>query len=138
MWRRFSDRPLIQRMTGDAAAQTEPERTRSGAGSTACGSLTFLFLGTTNLFALRYLDDDGWMNFKLYFTPWADGDFVVAQGISDRRRGRTIHDKPARAGEDQVHARTGIQLSPCRSQDDSARHAGHAGRAIGAGHFLVP
>jgi intracellular septation protein A len=24
----------------------------------------FLFLGTTNLFALRYLDDNGWMNFK--------------------------------------------------------------------------
>ena len=93
MWRRFSDRPLIQRMTGDAASElnlSESQWRRLNGVWVAY----FLFLGTTNLFALRYLDDNGWMNFKLYFTLGLTAIFVVAQGIwiASRTQG---HDKRA-------------------------------------------
>ena len=55
----------------------------------------FLFLGTANLVALRYLDDNGWMNFKLYFTLGLTAIFVVAQGIWIASR---MHDHDKRAG----------------------------------------
>jgi len=45
-------------------------------------------------YLLRYLDDNGWMNFKLYFTLGLTAIFVVAQGVWIASRSND-HDKPA-------------------------------------------
>jgi intracellular septation protein len=53
----------------------------------------FLAMGAANLVAMRSLDDNGWMNFKLY-SLGLTLLFVVAQAfwIAARTQG---HDKPA-------------------------------------------
>jgi intracellular septation protein len=92
MWRRVSDRPLIQRMITSSAADlalSDAQWRRLNGVWVAY----FLFLGAVNLAALRMLDDDGWMHFKLYFTLAMTAIFIVGQGywIASRTQG---HDKP--------------------------------------------
>jgi intracellular septation protein len=92
MWRRVSDRPLIQRMITSSAADlalSDAQWRRLNGVWVAY----FLFLGAVNLAALRMLDDDGWMHFKLYFTLAMTAIFIVGQGywIASRKQG---HDKP--------------------------------------------
>jgi len=94
MWRRISDRPLVQRMTGAAS----PELTLSDAEWRRLNVMWagyFLFLGAANLVALRYLGDAGWMNFKFYGTLGLTAIFIGFQAwwIASRVHG---HDKPAR------------------------------------------
>jgi intracellular septation protein len=91
-WRRFSDRPLVQRITGAATAElslTDPQWRRLNLAWVAY----FLFMGAANLVALRYLDDAGWMNFKLY-SLGITAAFVIGQAfwIASRTHG---HDTPA-------------------------------------------
>ena len=92
MWRRISDRPLVQRMTGAAS----PDLTLSDAEWRRLNVMWvgyFLFLGAANLVALQYLDDAGWMNFKFYGTLGLSAIFIAAQAwwIASRMH----HDKPA-------------------------------------------
>jgi intracellular septation protein len=92
MWRRFSDRPLVQRIMGAAAAElslNDAQWRRLNASWVGY----FLLMGTANLVALRYLSDDDWMDFKLY-SLGVTAIFVVAQAwwIASRAQG---HDKPA-------------------------------------------
>jgi intracellular septation protein len=92
MWRRISDRPLVQRITGAAAV----DFTLSDAQWRRLNLVWagyFLLMGTANLVALRYLSDDDWVDFKLY-SLGATAIFVVAQAfwIASRAQG---NDKPA-------------------------------------------
>jgi len=92
MWRRISDRPLVQRMMGAASSEftlTDDEWRRLNAMWVGF----FLFLGAANLAALRYLDDAGWMNFIFYGKFGAIALFIVVQAwwIASRMH----HDKPA-------------------------------------------
>jgi intracellular septation protein len=92
MWRRLSDRPLIQRMMSASAADL-PLSDVQWRRLNGVWVAYFLFLGAVNLVALRMLDDDGWIHFKLYFTLAMTAIFIVAQGywIASRTQG---HDKP--------------------------------------------
>ncbi|HEY0285388.1 MAG TPA: inner membrane-spanning protein YciB [Vicinamibacterales bacterium] len=92
MWQRFSDRPLVQRITGAAAAELSLSDAQWRRLNFAW-VVYFLLMGTANLVALRYLDDAGWMNFKLY-SLGVTAAFVVGQAfwVASRNQG---HDKPA-------------------------------------------
>jgi intracellular septation protein len=92
MWRRVSDRPLIQRLTGAASAElrlTDSQWRRLNGAWVAY----FFVMGAANIVALRYLDDSGWMNFKLY-SLGLTALFVVGQAfwIAARTQG---HDETA-------------------------------------------
>lgn len=92
MWRPISGQPLIRRIMGAASAElhlTDLQWRRLNGAWVAY----FLAMGAANLVAIRYLDDNGWMNFKLY-SLGLTLLFVVAQAfwIAARTQG---HDKPA-------------------------------------------
>jgi intracellular septation protein len=93
-WRRLSDRPLVQRMMGTAAAELRLSDSQWRRLNGMWVSY-FLLLGTANLVAIHYLDDSGWMNFKFYGTLLLTAVFIAAQAlwIASQVRG---HDKPAR------------------------------------------
>jgi len=92
MWRRISERPLVQRIMGAAAAELSLSDTQWRRLNAAWVGY-FLLMGAANVVALRYLDDSGWMNFKLY-SLGLTVLFVVAQAfwIAARTQG---HDEPA-------------------------------------------
>jgi intracellular septation protein len=92
MWRRYSDRPMVQRITAAAgAALTLSEAQWRRLNLVWAGY--FLLMGTANLVALRFLNDDDWMDFKFY-SLGVTAVFIVAQSfwIASRAEG---HDKPA-------------------------------------------
>ncbi len=90
MWGRLSDQPLIRRLTGAASAELtlSDGQWRRLNLAWVC---YFLAMGAANLVALRYLDDNGWVNFKFY-SLGVTALFVVAQAIwiASRTQG---HDK---------------------------------------------
>ncbi len=92
MWRRFSDRPLVQRITGAAATGLTLSDAQWRRLNFAW-AVYFLLMGTANLVALRYLSDDDWMDFKFY-SLGVTALFVVAQAwwIASRAQ---VNDKPA-------------------------------------------
>ncbi len=92
MWRRFSDRPLVQRITGAASAELRLSDARWRRLNLVWAAY-FLLMGTANLVALRYLSDDDWMDFKFY-SLGVTALFIVAQAfwIASRAQG---HDEPA-------------------------------------------
>ena len=92
MWRRISDRPLVQRMMGAASSDfslSDAEWRHLNAMWVGF----FLFLGAANLVAMRYLDDSGWMNFIFYGKFAAIAAFIAVQAwwIASRMH----DDKPA-------------------------------------------
>lgn len=93
MWRRFSDRPLVQRMIG-ASGNDIPLSDSQWRRLNGTWVAFFALMGAANLVAFRYLDDDGWVNFKLYGTLGLTMLFVLGQGfwIASRMEKR---DEPA-------------------------------------------
>jgi intracellular septation protein len=93
LWRRISERPLVQRMTN--AVSTEVSLTDAEWRQLNLIWVGyFLFLGAANLVALTYLGDAGWVNFKFYGTLGFTALFAVLQAwwIASRMHG---HDKHA-------------------------------------------
>jgi len=93
MWRRVSERPLVQRMMGASTAELSLSDVQ-WRRLNGMWVVYFLFLGAVNLIALRILDDDGWMTFKIWFTLGMTALFIAAQAywIASQVHG---HDKSA-------------------------------------------
>jgi intracellular septation protein len=93
MWRRFSERPLVQRLIGASGTEiplTEAQWRRLNGTWVAF----FLLMGAANLAAFHYLDDDAWVDFKMYGTVGLTMLFVVGQGFWIASRMEN-HDEPA-------------------------------------------
>ena len=93
MWRRFSERPLVQRLIGASGTEI-PLNGAQWRRLNATWVAFFMVMGAANLVAIHYLDDDGWMNFKLYGTLGLTMLFVVGQGFWIASR-MEKHDEPA-------------------------------------------
>jgi len=91
MWRRISDRPLVQRVTGAAAAELALSDSQWRRLNVVWASY-FLLMGTANLVALHYFSDDDWMDFKVY-SLGVTAIFVVGQAFWIASRAER-HDKP--------------------------------------------
>ena len=93
LWRRFGDRPLIQRLMSatDAEFELSPVLWRQ-LNWMWIGF--FALMGAANLAVFHYFDEATWVNFKLFGMLGLTLVFIVAQGfwISSRAR---HHDKPA-------------------------------------------
>jgi intracellular septation protein len=93
MWRRISDRPLIQRMLSVAGGDLSlsPRLWRS---LNWMWIAFFTLMGALNLFVFRNFDENTWVNFKAWGMLGLTLVFIVLQGfwIASRTQG---HDKPA-------------------------------------------
>jgi intracellular septation protein len=93
LWRRVSDRPLIQRMFGVSGGQielAEPMWRRLNWMWIAF----FLLMGAANLAVFRNFDENTWVNFKLWGMLGLTLAFIMAQGFWIASR-TGAHDKPA-------------------------------------------
>ena len=93
LWRRISDRPLIQRMFGAAGGAPE-------LGEPLWRRLNwmwiafFLFMGALNLVVFRNFDEATWVNFKLWGMLGLTFAFILAQSYWIAAR-TAPHDEPA-------------------------------------------
>jgi intracellular septation protein len=93
LWRRVSDRPLIQRMMAAAGGDlTLAPGVWRRLNWMWIGFFTLM--GAANLFVFRYFDEDTWVDFKLFGMLGLTLAFIVVQGfwISAQAGG---NDKPA-------------------------------------------
>lgn len=93
LWRRFGDRPLIQRLmtATDAGFDLSPTLWRR-LNWMWIGFFTVM--GAANLAAFSYLDEATWVNFKVFGLFGLTAVFIVAQGFWIASRAQR-HDKPA-------------------------------------------
>jgi intracellular septation protein len=93
LWRRFGDRPLIQRLMSatDAGFELSPVLWRK-LNWMWIGF--FALMGAANLAVFNYLDEAAWVNFKLFGMLGLTLVFIVAQGFWISARAQH-HDKPA-------------------------------------------
>ncbi|WP_321283817.1 septation protein A [uncultured Vibrio sp.] len=70
-------RTAIERMLGTSIVLPQPVWHRLNGGWT----LFFLFLGTANLYVMRYFDSNTWVNFKLFGMLGLTLVFVILQSI---------------------------------------------------------
>ncbi len=93
LWRRFGDRPLIQRLMSATDAEFE-------LSSVLWRQLNwmwigfFALMGAANLAVFHYFDEATWVNFKLFGMLGLTLVFIVAQGFWISSRAQS-HDKPA-------------------------------------------
>jgi intracellular septation protein len=92
MWRRLSDRPLVQRVMSAAATGLTLTEAHWRRLNLAWAAYLFL-MGAANLVALHYLSDDDWMDFKFY-SLGATLMFVLGQAYWIASRADR-NDKPA-------------------------------------------
>jgi intracellular septation protein len=93
LWRRFSDRPLIQRMMSAAGGEL-------GMSDALWRRLNWMWIvfftvmGLANLAVFTWFDENTWVNFKLWGILGLTFVFILIQGywIASRTAG---HDKPA-------------------------------------------
>lgn len=93
LWRRVSDRPLIQRMFGASGGQidlAEPLWRRLNWMWIAF----FLLMGAANLAVFRNFDENTWVNFKLWGMLGLTLAFILLQGFWLASR-TGADDKPA-------------------------------------------
>lgn len=88
MWRRISDRPLIQRMLGVAGGDLSLSETRWRSLNWLWIAF-FVVMGTLNLFVFRNFDENTWVNFKAWGMLGLTLVFIVVQGfwIASRTQG---------------------------------------------------
>ena len=88
MWRRISDRPLIQRMLEVAGGDLSLSETRWRSLNWLWIAF-FLVMGTLNLFVFRNFDENTWVNFKAWGMLGLTLVFIVVQGfwIASRTQG---------------------------------------------------
>lgn len=88
MWRRISDRPLIQRMMGVAGGDFSLSEARWRSLNWLWIAF-FLVMGTLNLFIFRNFDENTWVNFKAWGMLGLTLLFIVVQGfwIASRTQG---------------------------------------------------
>lgn len=88
MWRRISDRPLIQRMLGVAGGDLALSESRWRSLNWLWIAF-FVVMGTLNLFVFRNFDEDTWVNFKAWGMLGLTLVFIVVQGfwIASRTQG---------------------------------------------------
>lgn len=80
LWRRFGDRPLVQRLM----AATDVEFHLDAVQWRRLNWMWILFfvvMGAVNLAVFRYFDEATWVNFKLFGMLGLTFVFIVAQGI---------------------------------------------------------
>lgn len=80
LWRRISDRPLIQRMMSAASSEFQLSAAlwRRLNWMWIC---FFLLMGAANLVVFSYFDEETWVNFKLFGMLGLTFAFIVAQGF---------------------------------------------------------
>jgi intracellular septation protein len=94
LWRRFGDRPLIQRLMSatDAEFDLSPDLWRQ-LNWMWIGF--FVVMGAANLAAFKILDEATWVKFKVFGLLGITAAFIVAQGFWIASRAPR-NDKPAR------------------------------------------
>ncbi len=94
LWRRYSDRPLIQRLMNATGAEL-PLSTAVWRRLNWMWIGFFLLMGAANLAVFHYFDEATWVNFKLFGMLGLTLVFIVVQGIwiTSQDHG---HDRPAR------------------------------------------
>jgi intracellular septation protein len=80
LWRRVSDRPLIQRMMTAASDDLHLSPTH-WRRLNWMWTLFFLVMGAANLVVFNYFDEETWVNFKLFGMLGLTLAFIVAQGF---------------------------------------------------------
>jgi intracellular septation protein len=92
MWRRVSDRPLIQRMLNVAGGDLSLSD-RLWRSLNWMWIAFFTLMGALNLFVFRNFDENTWVNFKAWGMLGLTLVFIVLQGfwIASRTQG---HDEP--------------------------------------------
>jgi intracellular septation protein len=92
MWRRISDRPLIQRMLSVAGGDLSLSD-RLWRSLNWMWIAFFTLMGALNLFVFRNFDENTWVNFKAWGMLGLTLVFIVLQGfwIASRTQG---HDEP--------------------------------------------
>jgi intracellular septation protein len=93
LWRRVSDRPLIQRMMSAAGGELELSEALWRRLNWLWIAF-FVVMGAANLLVFRYFDENTWVNFKAWGMLGLTLAFIVLQGlwIAARTQG---HDTPA-------------------------------------------
>jgi intracellular septation protein len=88
MWRRISDRPLVQRMLGVAGGDLSLSEARWRSLNWLWIAF-FVLMGTLNLFVFRNFDENTWVNFKAWGMLGLTLVFIVVQGfwIASRTQG---------------------------------------------------
>ena len=80
LWRRFSDRPLIQRMM-QATGTELPLSPSLWRRLNWMWIGFFLLMGAANVAVFHYFDEETWVNFKLFGMLGLTLVFIVAQGF---------------------------------------------------------
>ncbi len=92
-WRRYSDRPLIQRLMNATGADL-PLSAAVWRRLNWMWIGFFLLMGAANLAVFHYFDEATWVNFKLFGMLGLTLVFIVVQGIWITSQGHG-HDRPA-------------------------------------------
>jgi intracellular septation protein len=94
LWRRISDRPLIQRMLTATGAELQLTPTLWRRLNWMWVGF-FVIMGAANLVVFNNFDEDTWVNFKLFGMFGLTLVFIVAQGFWIATQAQH-NDKPAR------------------------------------------
>jgi intracellular septation protein len=93
LWRRVSDRPLIQRMFGASGGELVLEELQWRRLNWMWIGF-FILMGAANLIVFRTFDEATWVNFKLWGMLGLTLAFILVQGFWLTAKAGS-HDKPA-------------------------------------------
>jgi intracellular septation protein len=93
LWRRVSDRPLIQRMFGASGGELVLEEVQWRRLNWMWIGF-FALMGAANLVVFRTFDESTWVNFKLWGMLGLTLAFILLQGLWLTAKAGS-HDKPA-------------------------------------------
>jgi len=92
LWRRFGDRPLIQRLMSATDADFKMDRAQ-WRQLNWMWVLFFVVMGALNVAVFHYFDEATWVNFKLFGMFGLTLVFIVIQGFWIAAQAK--HDEPA-------------------------------------------